>query len=672
MDANNLLISPIYCKYTSGNCDQDFTSIPSSDAFLIYPSVPPHLADTIKECVRKHNSVPGNGHWMTWEDLSVGGKIIICEICKAIRGSKLIVANITNMNFNVLFELGFAIGLNKVVIPIRDSTYESQKRQFDEIGIFDTLGYEKFTNSSELTKIIENKGNVKPVIMVNPEQDKSQPIFFIRSPIDTDGSIKIFSCLKKSWYRFRAFDSRETPRLSLHDSYKQVISSISVIAHLIDSDRAGGIVHNARSAFLCGMALAAGKHILMFQEGYSQQPIDYRDLIVPYTDTKQIPYYMDTIFKETADTLQTIEDSHVPFPSGLLARIDLGDVAAENEIKALNNYFVKTPQFQQARQGHARIVIGRKGAGKTALFYGIRSQFSEKGDTVLLDLKPDGHQFTRLREVVLQDLSEGMQLHTLTAFWHYLLLLEIAKKLIDKEKFAAYQNPTLLARFSELESLYHDHMNANGDFSERLMSLVNRLITNFPKKDPAIISSQDITSAIYSSSIEKLNRVLYEHLRNYQGVWILFDNLDKSFPTHGIEKTDILIIRCLLEATRKLQVSMESHNIDCVSTIFIRKDVYDHLIDETPDRGKESYVNLDWSDNELIQELLLKRIRYQASELIGTFEDVWSRLFEPNIDGENSFNYLLSKTLRRPRDILNIVRKCMQIAVSREHEKVNA
>ena len=358
MDANNLLISPIYCKYTSGNCDQDFTSIPSSDAFLIYPSVPPHLADTIKECVRKHNSVPGNGHWMTWEDLSVGGKIIICEICKAIRGSKLIVANITNMNFNVLFELGFAIGLNKVVIPIRDSTYESQKRQFDEIGIFDTLGYEKFTNSSELTKIIENKGNVKPVIMVNPEQDKSQPIFFIRSPIDTDGSIKIFSCLKKSWYRFRAFDSRETPRLSLHDSYKQVISSISVIAHLIDSDRAGGIVHNARSAFLCGMALAAGKHILMFQEGYSQQPIDYRDLIVPYTDTKQIPYYMDTIFKETADTLQTIEDSHVPFPSGLLARIDLGDVAAENEIKALNNYFVKTPQFQQARQGHARIVIG--------------------------------------------------------------------------------------------------------------------------------------------------------------------------------------------------------------------------------------------------------------------------------------------------------------------------
>ncbi len=664
------LVPPKYCKYATGECDQSFAEIENNGAFFIYPSNPPLLANTIKDCVSLHHEYDAKNNWITWENLSVGGRIIFCEICKAMRGSQLIVANITNMNFNVLFELGFAIGLRKPVLPIRDSTYEVQKKQFDEIGIFDTLGYEQFINSFDLLKLVKEQHKITPAILADPELNKSQPIYFIRSPIDNDGSVKLFSCLKKSWFKFRTFDSRETPRLSLHDSYKHVMSSVSVVAHLIDPGRAGALVHNARAAFVCGMALASGKHVIMFQEGNLDQPIDYRDIILPYTDVNVIPFYVESILRETADTLQTIDASHVPLPTGLLERIDLGDVAAENEIKALTTYFVKTPQFQQARQGHARLVIGRKGTGKTALFYGIRSQFSPKGDKLILDLKPEGHQFVRLREIVLKKLSEGLQLHTLTAFWHYLLLLEITKKIIDKEQYAAYQKPDLLKRFNELESLYEEQLKAGGDFSERLMTLVDRIIERFPDKDPKSIRTLDITNAIYLTDINKLSRLLLDHLQNYDGVWILFDNLDKGFPSHGLQKPDVLIIRCLLEATRKLQQTMQTHNIECVTTVFIRKDVYDHLVDFTPDRGKESYVNLEWSDIELIKELLLRRIRYQVPELKGSFEDVWSRLFDPHVGGENSFNFLLSRTFLRPRDILNIVRKCMQIAVSRGHSRV--
>ena len=62
-------------------------------------------------------------------------------------------------------------------------------------------------------------------------------------------------------------------------------------------------------------------------------------------------------------------------PDGLLERLDLGDVAAENESRQLRNYFVRTGQFVQAKRGHARLVIGRKGSGKTAIFYAIRDSF---------------------------------------------------------------------------------------------------------------------------------------------------------------------------------------------------------------------------------------------------------------------------------------------------------
>jgi len=404
-----------------------------------------------------------------------------------------VVANITNMNFNVLFELGYTIGLRKPVLPIRDTSYESQRKQFDEIGIFDTLGFEQFTNSLDLVRLVKDRPAGSAPVYADPELNRGQPIFLIRSPIDTDGSVKLFSCLKKSWFRFRSFDSRETPRLSLHDAYKQVVSSVAVVAHLIDPERTGATVHNARAAFVCGLALAAGKHVLMIQEGRVSQPIDYRDIIIPYTDANTIPYYVETILREIADTLQSIDAYQIPLPKGLLERIDIGDVAAENEIKALVTYFVKTPQFQQARQGHARIVVGRKGAGKTALFYGIRSQFGLRGDKLILDLKPEGHQFTRLREMVLDKLSEGLQLHTLTAFWHYLLLLEVAKKLIEREQFDAYQKPELLARFNELVALYEEQLEAKGDFSERLMALVNRLVDRFPDSEPGSIHTGDIT-----------------------------------------------------------------------------------------------------------------------------------------------------------------------------------
>jgi len=523
LETNPVLIPPKYCKYASGACDQRFDNMRISDAFFIYPSHPAHLANTIKECVSAHQREAGNNRWTTWEDLSVGGKIIFCEICKTIRGSRLIVANITDLNFNVLFELGYAFGLHKPVLPVRDSTYETSKKQFDEIGIFDTLGYEQFTNSINLGEIIK-KYETTDSIFTPTEINRTQPIFFMKSPIDNDGSVKLFSILKKSWLKFRTFDSRETPRLSLHDAYKQTLSSISVVGHLIDPNRTGAIAHNARVAFVCGMALAAGKHVLMFQEGILPQPIDYRDIIIPYTDVSVIPYYLRTIFQETTETLQSLEETHIPLSTGLLERIDLGDAAAENEINALSTYFVKTPQFQQTRQGHARIVIGRKGAGKTALFYGIRSQFSRKGKKIVVDLKPEGHQFVRLRETVLTKLSEGLQLHTLTAFWHYLLLLEITNKVLEKERSTAYQYPHLHTKFAQLESLYQEQLNAKGDFSERLMTLVNHLVEHFPDKTPESINTSDITTAIYHKDIENLSRNLVDHLQDYDGIWILFDN----------------------------------------------------------------------------------------------------------------------------------------------------
>lgn len=665
---------PTYCAYAGGPCDQDMTTARRIEKFFIYPSEPDHLAGTIVECVRDLNKHSTTTLARTWQDLGVGGQIVFCEICKAIRAANVIIANITTMNFNVLFEIGYALGLQKAVVPVRDASYERDRKLFDNIGIFDTLGYENFTSSKDLVEIVNRTDHLGPPVLPDLKLNQQQQIYYMRSPIETDGSIKMFSCLKKSWYGFSTFDPRETPRLSLHEAYRRVFGAVSVVAHLLDPERSGALAHNARAAFVCGMALAAGKHVLMLQEGIVTQPIDYRDIVVFYSDPSMIPYQLERLVRATADTFQAIDTTAVALPRGQLERIDLGDVAAENESQALSRYFVRTPEFQQARQGHARLVIGRKGSGKTALFYGIREDLAQRGQRgayLIVDLKPEGHQFATLREFVLDHLTDGLQHHTLTAFWHYLLLLEIAKKTIKREADHAYRDPQTLDRFNALRKEYERHTDpdVSTDFSERLMGLVNRLVSQFPA-DGKGVSPAYLTRLVYATDIKQLQDTVVDHLKDEQGIWILFDNIDKSFPTHGLQTTDILMVRCLLEATRKLQRALEREGLACKTSVFLRRDVFDHLIDQTPDRGKEPYVSLDWSDPKLIQELLLLRIRHEVPELRGTFEQVWSRLFDPHVRGENSFCYVLSRTFLRPRDVLNFVRKALQIAVSRGHSRV--
>ena len=160
------------------------------------------------------------------------------------------------------------------------------------------------------------------------------------------------------------------------------------------------------------------------------------------TDRVDIPQRLEPILRQTIP--QWKDGWSLPqtlLPDGLLERLDLGDVAAENESRQLRNYFVRTGQFVQAKRGHARLVIGRKGSGKTAIFYAIRDSFIKGHGNLVLDLKPEGHQFLKLREIVLEALSPGMQMHTLIAFWNYILLCEVAQKVSDSDYLWAENDP---------------------------------------------------------------------------------------------------------------------------------------------------------------------------------------------------------------------------------------
>ena len=588
---------PEYCGYSGGPCDQNIKLSDISDGLFLYPSKPEIIASTIEETVNSFTTTANGKHWGTWKDLGVPGKIIFCEICKAIRFTKVIVADVTTLNFNLLFEIGFALGVNKPVLPVRDTSYEKDEALFNELGLLDTLGYIDFQNSQELLKKLSDNLNLAPPFAQYPPLNQETPLYLVRSHIHSEGMIKLLSSLKKSGLRFRAFDPIETPRLSLHEAFKQVCSSFGVIAHLVNPNRTGAKVHNARSAFLCGMGMAAGKTVLMLQESEVSQPIDYRDVVKCYSKPQNIPDLLVPAIRTLVEELQETKFIPTSLPLRQLEKIDLGDLAAENEIGALRNYFVPTAQYNDAKRGHARLVVGRKGSGKTAIFYGIRHTYRDS-DHLMLDMKPEGHQFVKLREAILRQLSPGLRQHVLTAFWDYLLLTEMAYKIIKDEERFVYSDMRRKEAYDQIVAAFGDgKSDEEADFSERLLKLVDKILARH-KEIPTISSTAQVTQLIYEKDI----RVLSEALSNYllisrkEDVWMLVDNLDKGWPVTLATTEDILIIRCLLEATRKIQRQFDKRNVDFQMVVFIRNDIYQHLILDPADRGKDTAVLLEWND----------------------------------------------------------------------------
>lgn len=657
-----------YCAYTKSMCD-DTSHARSADAFFIYPSEPKVIAETIRDAV-SHAQGCSPLKLLSWEDLGISGQIVFCEVCKAICASQVVVANITTLNFNVMFELGFAIGKGKAVVPVRDVTYGRDRELFEQLGIFDVVGYVEFQGGDQLAKLIANLNEARPIKLTPSSPSRVEPTYIVRCPYSLDAGARLLAAVKKSaLYRFRAFDRDESPRLSVHEAYKQVSMSYGTIVHMIDPHRDGSVSHNALCAFVAGMSCALGRRTLMLQEGMAKHPIDYRELIVPYYNTTTVSTAIQQFVRDVADAI-SIETPRTSEPAQLLERVDIGDTAAENEIATLYRYFVQTPQYQQTRKGHARLVVGRKGSGKTAIFFAVRDAL-KSARTIVLDLKPDGHHFTKLREQVLDQMREGTQLHTLTAFWSYLLLLELAKKVIERAKRTAWNDPDSLQRYRELEQEYVSHcLIEEGDFSERIMALVENITSSFAGADNGRLSSGEVTKLVYQRDISRLQDLVISLLEEGDDIWLLFDNIDKGWSSGGATSADIAVVRSLLDATRKLQRELQRAGCDFKSVVFIRQDIYDLLADQTPDRGKESVANLDWLDEALLEEMLRKRF-HTTRELEGDFRSIWQRIFAAHVGGEDSFRYIILRSLFQPRAVLNFVTKAIHVAASHGHGYVH-
>ena len=119
--------------------------------FVAYPSAPVARAETV-ESVIETISRTGVVDIKGWRSISPGGRPIISRIFEEIRDCKCFIADLTGLNPNVLFELGYAVAHRKRIWLLLDVAIEKAKLEFDRFQLFTTVGYQGASNSEKIVK----------------------------------------------------------------------------------------------------------------------------------------------------------------------------------------------------------------------------------------------------------------------------------------------------------------------------------------------------------------------------------------------------------------------------------------------------------------------------------------------------------------------------------------
>lgn len=648
------------------------------EGLVAYPSTPAEIGQTIVAGLAKLHAKGLSPHLTSWEETDIPGKFIASAVLEGIDASNILVADVTALNFNVVFEIGYAIGRRKRVFLVKNAALVDDRDAL-RVGIFDTLGHETYTSAASLESLLAGVTDLDSSLRFEPQKtNTAAPVYLLLPEVKGDFETRLIARVKKARLFYRSFDPEESGRLSALDAIADVASSHGVVIPLLGARFKDARVHNFRAAFVAGLAQGMEKALLVLQLGDDPVPLDYRDLVKGLPSSEQIDGHVGEFATEVTASLQAVRSVDVAEPATLLARLSLGAPSAENEFRELSNYYLQTDEFSQALRGEAQVVLGRKGAGKTALFFQLRDRLRPDRKMVVLDLKPEGFQLLKFKEQVLDYLEEGTRAHTVTIFWEYLLLLEVCHKLLQQDAVLHLRDHSLYDSYRQLAEAYSsDEYVAEGDFAERMLRLTQRISGDFAAHRAGEgslqerLNSGEITELVYKHDVGTLYVQLRNYLQHKTALWILFDNLDKGWPAHGVGPDDVLTLGCLLDAMAKIQRAFGRAGVVARGVVFIRNDVYEHLVAATADRGKLGYIVVDWTDPELLLELLHRRF-VSSGDLDPEmpFEDIWRQICVSHVGGEESSHYMIDRCLMRPRCLIELLRACRTHAVNLGHQAI--
>lgn len=442
--------------------------------FFAYPAQPVEIGNTIERARELLLAETGDAVVETWRRGDAAGVPLTAPILDSIERGDIVAGDITRPNFNVTYELAYGYGKGKRVLPVWNRSIQADENFHANTGIFDTILYEPYSNHETLAAVLKSATSGRRLATDFPYDP--QPIYTVLPAIKPDEILAVLGRAKKAGLRVRSFDGAEEARLSAVDAVRAVSASHGIVVHLLPPSAAGAVIHNTRVAFVVGLAHALARPTLLLQHGHWDTPLDVRDAV----ETYESDAHFNGLFRDFAERVFDSLYASPPAPGSerprnILANLNLGHPAAEDEQVELSSYFLEREEYRQVLDGRANIVVGRKGSGKTAVWVRVRDKLRENRARVVIDLNPEAAQLRRLKDVVLRCLNSGSKEFLLAAFWEYVLLLEICYKLLEKDRDVHKRNHTLFEPYQRLLKYVSAEPSTASSFAERLVKLIDRI-----------------------------------------------------------------------------------------------------------------------------------------------------------------------------------------------------
>ena len=445
-------------------------------AFFAFPNEPQELYAQILAATAV---IKGNDRVKitSWPQLEIFGAVIPDEVRGGIEHSDVLLADITRPNLNVYYEIGYCIGLGKSLAPVLNVSFAGAAADIQRDGLFDIIGYLSYENRGGLVEIMGTLPSTILVDLYGKSLNAQQPIYFLNAYRKTDFVNTIAAAIKDSKVHFRSFDPAETARFTIVNAIADITSSAGVVVPFLERYIDNSERHNIRAAFVAGMAHGLGRDALLVRyaaKDAEPAPADYRDDLVGIAKEEAITEKVQEFCRQTLVAAQSIKRRAGPRSSSALQMLTLGATAAENEFRDLEHYFVETSEYLRTARGEAGIVAGRKGSGKTAIFFMVREKFRDQRDSIVVDLRPESHQLTLFKGELKRILDAGAFDHTIAGFWNFLVLTEV---LLSLKKEADYQSKRTgkkeyFDKSREIDdALQRLSVSESGDFTAR----INRL-----------------------------------------------------------------------------------------------------------------------------------------------------------------------------------------------------
>jgi hypothetical protein len=566
----------------------------SASGFFAYPEGRALVSDAILGAAELAQSK--DIRLKLWQKVNITGFKLDNLIRDQIRSADFLAADITYPNCNVVYEIAYAIALGVPVIPTINTAIEKAVSGVIRIGLFDTIGWAQYNNASELNDKIQLWEANAWTGQYIKQKDHGQPLFILDSLKKTDFRNHIFHAVENSHVKYRFFDPTQVPRLTAAQAISEISSSSGVIVPFLDNEITDAAIHNLRAAFVLGLSHGFGIEPLAIQYENGPAPLDYRDFVTNSTFRKETENHVEKYCASTLVWNQSAAFRNLRSEPGLLGDIDLGSPTAENEIQKLGYYFVRTAEFARALRAEGAVVIGRKGSGKSAVFFQISEMVSKDRRSCIVDLRPASHNLSEMREALFGIVTAGVFDHTIYAFWQYMMYVEILLKIREMALPKSRNSFEIQERIRAVEKEFSlSESVVSGDFTSRLEAAVRHVIKVAGKIDNAADLRSQLTNIMFEEPIHRLRETIISLNDFFDNVIVLIDDLDKGWPPRQVEEHDIATVKHLIEVLNRIQRDLNRRRVNCRHLIFLRSDIYEKLVEQTSDRGKYNVINVDWS-----------------------------------------------------------------------------